>query len=103
MACKLSTKSAPIWFSVALPDLGKEGNLGGLIVGVEPTLTGLSAVGVSPKDFKRDTSLHIEAFYRHQVTDNLSITPGVMWITAPNQDADNEDIFLGLVRTTFSF
>ena len=97
---------ADIWtygVSLALPDLGKEGNLGGLIVGVEPTLTGLSAVGVSPKDFKRDTSLHIEAFYRHQVTDNLSITPGVMWITAPNQDADNEDIFLGLVRTTFSF
>jgi hypothetical protein len=97
---------ADIWsyaISLAFPDLGKEGNLGGLIVGVEPTLTSLDAVGVSSKNFKRDTSLHIEAFYRHQVTENISITPGLMWITAPNQDADNKDIVLGLIRTSFSF
>jgi hypothetical protein len=97
---------AQIWtyaLELNFPDLGKEGNLGGLVVGVEPTLTDLRAVGVSPDDFKRDTSLHIEAFYRYQMTDNISITPGFMWITAPNQDADNKDIFVGLVRTTFSF
>lgn len=85
------------------PDLGKEGNQGGLILGVEPTLTNIDAVGVSSKDFKRDTSLHAEVFYQHQLTDNISITPGVVWITAPNQDANNEDIIEGVIRTTFSF
>lgn len=89
--------------SLAFPDLGKEGNLGGLIVGVEPTLTMLEAVGISSDDFERDMSLHIEAFYKHQINDNISVTPGVIWVTAPNQDANNEDVVLGVVRTTFSF
>ncbi len=97
---------ADIWtyaVNLTFPDLGKEGNLGGLIVGMEPTLTSLNAVGVSSEDFERDTSLHVEAYYRHQISDNISITPGVIWLTAPNQDADNQDIVEGVIRTTFSF
>lgn len=97
---------ADIWtyaVDFAFPDLGKKGNLGGLIVGVEPTLTGLRVGDNFVGGFKRDTSLHIEGFYKYQVTDNISITPGFIWITAPNQDADNEDIVTGLIRTTFSF
>lgn len=97
---------ANIWsyaLSLAFPDLGREGNLGGLIIGIEPTLTSINAIGVSSQDFKRDTSLHAEAFYRHQISDNISITPGLIWISSPNQDASNEDILLGLIRTSFSF
>lgn len=90
-------------FILNFPDLGQEGNQGGLVLGVEPTLTGIDAVGVSSKDFKRDTSLHAEVFYQHQLTDNVSITPGIIWITAPNQDANNDDIIQGAIRTTFTF
>ncbi|MEA5549567.1 iron uptake porin [Anabaena cylindrica UHCC 0172] len=96
---------ADIWtYSVqtAFPDLFKPGNQGGLIVGMEPTLTDVRS-NLPYQQFKKDTSLHIEAYYRHQITDNLSITPSLIWITAPNQDADNEDIVIGGVRTTFNF
>ncbi|ACK73065.1 Carbohydrate-selective porin OprB [Gloeothece citriformis PCC 7424] len=95
---------ADIWtyaLSASFPDLFKEGSVGGLIVGVEPMLTGIT--GEDIPDFKRDTSVHIEAFYEYLVNDNLSITPGVIWITSPNQDSNNDDIVLGVIRTTFSF
>jgi hypothetical protein len=96
---------ADIWtysLQAAFPDLFKEGNLGGIVVGVEPTLTGLRT-GLPYSDFKNDTSLHLETYYRHQLNDNLSVTPYVIWITAPNQDANNDDFLVGGFRTIFSF
>ena len=86
----------------AFPDLFKRGNQGGLIVGMEPTLTDVRSQ-LPYAQFKKDKSLHIEAYYKHQITDNISITPSVTWITAPNQDADNKDIVMGGLRTTFNF
>ena len=96
---------AEIWtysLQAAFPDLFKEGNLGGIVVGVEPTLTGLRT-GLPHGKFKNDTSLHIETYYRHNINNNISVTPYVIWITAPNQDADNQDIVVGGLRTIFSF
>ena len=84
-----------IWsygLGIALPDLGKEGNLGGIVVGAEPYVGG-----------QDDTALHIEGFYKYQVSDNISITPGVVWITAPFGDQDNDDAIIGTIRTTFKF
>lgn len=101
----LGKGDADIWtYSVqaAFPDLFKEGNQGGLVVGMEPTLTSLKT-GLDRPSFKNDTSLHIEAYYRHQITDRISVTPSITWITAPNQDKDNEDIVIGGLRTTFDF
>ncbi len=101
----LGKGDADIWtYSVqaAFPDLFKQGNQGGLIVGMEPTLTDVRS-NIPYQQFKKDTSLHIEAYYRHQITDNISITPSITWITAPNQDANNEDIIMGGLRTTFNF
>lgn len=85
--------------TLAFPDLGKEGSLGGLVIGAQPYLASLE--GVAP--FSNDTPLHIEAFYRYQLTDNIAITPGIIWLTAPNQNADNEDIIITTLRTTFTF
>jgi hypothetical protein len=95
---------ADIWnYSVVLafPDLGREGNLGAIVVGAEPYLTDLDVPG--DPDFDDDIPFHIEAFYKYQVTDNISITPGVIWLTAPNQNDDNDDVVIGALRTTFSF
>ena len=50
-----------------------------------------------------DTSLHVEAFYQYQVTDNIAITPGVVWVTAPDNNEGNEDLIIGTIRTTFTF
>ncbi len=89
--------------TLAFPDLGKKGNVAGIIVGMEPKVTGVSdslrrAIG---KD--EDTSYHIEAFYQYQVSENISITPGVIWLTAPDHNSNNDDIVIGAVRTTFTF
>jgi SLT domain-containing protein len=98
---------AEIWnyaLTLAFPNLGQEGNLGGIIVGMQPKLTatsqGLRAVG----QFKDpDTSLHVEGFYRHQLTDNIAVTPGIIWLTAPNHNQNNDDTIVGTIRTTFTF
>ncbi|HEY9753068.1 MAG TPA: carbohydrate porin [Coleofasciculaceae cyanobacterium] len=50
-----------------------------------------------------DSSLHVEGFYQYQITDNIAITPGIIWITAPNGDNSNADIVTGVIRTTFTF
>ena len=84
-------------------DLFKEGNTGGFVVGVEPYLAELNARVDMNEDFKNDTSLHIEAYYQHKLNKNISITPAIIWITAPNQDRDNNDIVLGTLQTVFSF
>ena len=89
--------------TLALPDLGGKGNLLGVIVGQEPRLTHTSGFKIDDRRSDPDTSLHIEAFYRDRLSDHISITPGLIWITAPNYDRSNPDIFIFTVRTTFSF
>lgn len=87
--------------TLAFPNLGKRGNLGGIIVGAEPYLTDLDVAG-SP-NLVKDIPFHVEVFYRYQLTDNISITPGVIWLTAPNQNNNNNDVVIGTIRTTFNF
>jgi hypothetical protein len=87
--------------TLAIPDLGKEGSLAGIVVGSEPQVTN-STIEKIPED--RDRSLHLEAFYQYQVNNNIAITPGVIWITKPDSNTqDLEDLVIGTVRTTFSF
>ncbi|AKG21037.1 iron uptake porin [Calothrix sp. 336/3] len=97
---QVSNATADIWnyaVTLAMPDLGGKGNLAGLIVGMPPKVTSSSLVS------DRDTSLHIEGFYKLQVTDNISITPGLFVITNPEHDDNNSSIVVGTVRTTFKF
>jgi Carbohydrate-selective porin, OprB family/S-layer homology domain len=101
----LGVGDARIWnyaVTLALPDLGKEGNLLGFVVGREPYLDKLE-VASSLRSFRNDQSWHIEGFYKYQLTDNISVTPGVIWVTNPNQDNRNDDIIIGTLRTTFMF
>ncbi|MEZ2225884.1 MAG: iron uptake porin [Microcoleus sp.] len=97
-------------FSMAFYDIGKKGNLAGIVFGVQPRLAGTSngaiaqAIGLPAGQRRdRDTGFHIEAFYTHLLTDNITITPGIIWLTAPNHDDRNPDVVVGVVRTTFSF
>ncbi|MHC5598154.1 MAG: carbohydrate porin, partial [Nostoc sp.] len=72
----------------------------------EPKLTSLSKnvnLGAGNGVVDKDTSLHIEGFYQYQVNDNIAITPGVIWITAPDFNADNPDSVVLWLRTTFRF
>jgi hypothetical protein len=88
---------------VAFPDFLKKGSVLGVMVGMEPKVTEVSsglrsAIGEDP-----DTSLHVEGFYQFQLNDNIAITPGIIWLTAPDHNSDNRDVVIGVVRTTFTF
>ncbi|QOV24753.1 iron uptake porin [Anabaenopsis elenkinii] len=94
---------AEIWnYAVTLgfPDLGKRGNLAGIIAGVEPKVTSSTIPGV---DTDTNTSYHLEAFYQYQLSDNITITPGLIWLTSPNHNNNNNDVVIGALRTRFSF
>ncbi|NJM72702.1 MAG: iron uptake porin [Scytonema sp. RU_4_4] len=96
--------------TLAFPDLGVKGNLGGIILGMQPKVVDTSnsrvaaAIGLpDERRTDRDTGFHIEAFYRIQVNENISITPGIFWLTAPNHDTRNPDAVVGVLRTSFTF
>ncbi|MCY7392053.1 MAG: iron uptake porin, partial [Leptolyngbyaceae cyanobacterium CAN_BIN12] len=98
--------SGDIWSyagALLFPDLFKRGSLAGIIAGAEPTLKGVKLAGQQRTVVDRDDAFHVEAFYRYRVNDNISITPGIIWLPAINQRADNDDVFITVVRTTYSF
>ena len=86
---------AEIWTyaaALAFPDLGKEGALGAIIAGVEPYNGNVNG---------GDDPFHLELSYKYPVTDQISITPGLIVLTSPNQG--NDAVYIGTVRTTFTF
>jgi hypothetical protein len=105
----LGQGDAEVWdwgAGLSFPDLFQKGSLGGIFVGMEPKLTSLSPnvnLGAGNGVADKDTSLHIEGFYQYQVNDNIAITPGVIWITAPDFNASNPDSVVVWLRTTFKF
>ncbi|NJK37375.1 MAG: iron uptake porin [Oscillatoriales cyanobacterium SM2_3_0] len=93
-----------IWnyaLNFGFPDLFKAGSLGGIVIGREPYLEDFDTDLVG--DFPQDSSWHFELFYRYQATDYMAITPGLIWITNPNQNSNNHDLVIGTIRTTFRF
>lgn len=87
--------------TVAFRDLGGEGNLLGILAGTLPYAAGVPDELTGP--INQDNAFMVEGFYRFQVNDNISITPGVIWISNPGNDTDTSDTFVGAIRTTFSF
>lgn len=85
----------------SFPDFARKGNLLAFVVGAEPYLTHFN--GGNPQPFKTDIPLHIEALYQYQLTPNISLTPGLVWLTAPNQDNRNGSDLITTLRATFSF
>ncbi len=82
--------------TLAFPDLGGEGNLLGILAGV-PSYT-RDLPGQS-----RDTAFLAEVFYRYALNDNIALTPSIIYISDPFNDNENDETFIGSLRTTFSF
>jgi hypothetical protein len=82
--------------TLAFPDLGGEGNLLGILAGV-PSYT-RDLPGQS-----RDVSFLAEIFYRYALTDNITLTPSLIYIADPFNNNENDETFIGALRTTFSF
>lgn len=103
LAGEINRGTQDIWnwaITLAFPDLGKEGNLGGIVIGAEPWVTSSSIDTLGEDD---NVSLHLEAFYQYRLSDNLAITPGIVWITAPDNSDREDDLVIGAIRTTFAF
>lgn len=96
------------------PDLLGPGNLGGIYVGQPPRISSstltqgqnipdLLAGGFGDPGDQPGETLHIEAFYRYQMTDNISLTPGFIVLLDPANTPESENIVIGALRTTFRF
>lgn len=93
--------NASIWnwaVTMVVEDVGKEGGTLGLSFGQPPKLTQVDGGDPDP-----DTSLQFQAFYRYPVTKKIDITPGFFVITNPEHDADNDKIWVGVLRSSFRF
>jgi carbohydrate-selective porin OprB len=74
----------------------------GIFAGVQPYLTGFTNSGNNLL-LPRTNPVQVEMFYKYQVTDNLSLTPGVIWISKPEQSTNSKDAVIGTLRGTFTF
>ena len=96
----------------AFPNLLHSGNLGGVLVGQPPKITSSSLPeGFNFPNFsdggtaggRNDTSIHLEVFYRAQLSDNIALTPGLFVIFNPDHNAANDPLIVGALRATFRF
>ncbi|MGD1872981.1 MAG: iron uptake porin [Mastigocoleus sp.] len=94
------TLSSTYLMSLGLYDpFGRKGDMFGILVGQPPKLN----AGYLIEDVDDGNSTHYEVFYRFLVNDYIAITPGFFVVTDPGHISSNNDIFVGAIRTTFSF
>jgi Carbohydrate-selective porin, OprB family len=83
----------------ALKDLGKEGATLGLIAGIPPyVIDNDNAARENP-----DLPIHLELNYQFPVNKNIVITPGIFYLFNPDGSSADDGIFVGAIRTTFTF
>jgi hypothetical protein len=73
-------------------DAFAKGNAAGIAIGQNPS----AGTGVNDP-------LSLELFYKFQVTDNISITPGLFYITDSSNQVGNQDLWGGVIQTQFRF
>lgn len=95
------------WRWLRLPDLFKEGNLLGVFAGVQPYQGDSDRPTTAGYyELPLQNPITVEVFYRYQVSDNISLTPGVVWISKPEQFVNmqgSDGEVIGTLRGTFSF
>ncbi|NEO85907.1 MAG: iron uptake porin [Spirulina sp. SIO3F2] len=84
---------------VAFPDLFTEGGLLGVFAGTQPYVAGFDSPSLT---FRNDVlPRHLEIFYRYPLSEQISLTPGIIFLTSPNQIQDGASVFT--LRATFDF
>lgn len=101
-----------------MSDLFAQGDLFGVYVGQPPkitsstiTLNGVSALNLPSAisgtggvfGGQPASTTHVELFYRYRVSNNISITPGVLFLFNPVHTSSSDAIAIGTLRTTFTF
>ena len=80
------------WFAgLTWEDVFVDGNSAGFAIGQAPT----------GEDLEKSTLLEI--FYKYQVSDNISITPAIIYGSDNQRLADNSSNWGGVIQTTFKF
>ena len=106
-----SAKSFSAGLGFVFPDLFREGNEGGIAVGVPPHVYDNSGTGAEDSD----TPFAIDLYYNFAITDNISIRPGGIILfngnggnniggtNATNGSVNDDTVFVGALKTTFKF
>jgi hypothetical protein len=89
--------------NLALRDFGREGNTLGVIFGQPPRVTDLDGPGTNNTDRGNGSTYHLEGLYKIRLSSNILVTPGVLVIFNPENNDNNDTIYVGTIRTTFSF
>ena len=89
-------------------DVSLEGNSFGIAAGQHTFITHIAADNKDDEqDYLHGGGYAWEFFYKFQVTDNITVTPAIHYLSAPfvnTQRGDNKlNAMSGLVKTTFKF
>jgi carbohydrate-selective porin OprB len=87
-------------------DVFLEGNSLGLAVGQPTFITDIDVKGgKNESDYIPGSGYAWEFFYKFQVTDNITVTPAVHYLSKPfaGQGSDGLEALSGLIKTTFKF
>ncbi|MGB2924924.1 MAG: iron uptake porin [Limnothrix sp.] len=87
------------------PDALSKGSSAGILFGQPLHRVGAGdGASLSPANIgDRQTPYQLEAFYKYQVNDNISVTPGAFVIFNPEGDAQNDTTTVFALRTTYTF
>ncbi|AFY73622.1 putative S-layer protein [Synechococcus sp. PCC 7502] len=89
--------------SITFKDLFVQGNQASIAFGQPPYVVG----GNIARADSSQNPYHIEAFYRFQLSKNISITPGLITVLNPGTitggGVDNRPEFVGVLRTSLTF
>ncbi|GFE70719.1 iron uptake porin [Chroococcus sp. FPU101] len=98
--------TADIWnwkFSLAFPDLFKEGNVGVMTIGQPPYAASISNDNniADVTEATEDNPWLLETFYVYQINDNISVTPGIY--VGINPENNRAPLWVGAIRGSFKF
>jgi len=89
---------------IAFTDFLKEGSVLGIFGGVQPYFGNVSTnIPSTVQGYTTSSPIQVEVFYKYPVTDNILITPGVIWLSNPTQTINNNSQIIGVLRGTFKF
>lgn len=84
-------------------DLGKEGSVLTVSGGLVPRATNVTNKPGDPINEDLNATYLIETQYRFPINKNISLTPGFYVVLNPEGNNNNSAIWVGLLRTTFTF
>ncbi|MEM7759013.1 MAG: iron uptake porin [Cyanobacteria bacterium P01_A01_bin.40] len=87
-------------FYLSYTDLLKEGSSGIISFGQPPTLVDSDGDAL---DDDPDTPLLLNVEYQYKLNEFIQVTPGGYVLFNPDGDSENDTIYVGAVRTIFSF